>query len=129
VFLPTADAANGYQEPAYGAQAFTDHRNEIATEFLGPNTVLGRSSTARITTRRQRPLQPRASRFRTRTNQQAGELPAFLLSSCLKCSTARYCPTISTPPYFRPATPGEIADALSFAVRYQDVSGFTMLTT
>ena len=28
--------------PAYGAQAFADHRNEASVQFLGPNTVLGR---------------------------------------------------------------------------------------
>jgi hypothetical protein len=32
----------GYQAPAYGSQAFTDHSNEVATQFLGPNTVLGK---------------------------------------------------------------------------------------
>jgi hypothetical protein len=34
---------SGYQEPVYGAQAFNDHRNEVATQFLGPNTVLGKA--------------------------------------------------------------------------------------
>jgi hypothetical protein len=29
----------GYSEPHYGAQAFS---NETATQFLGPNTVLGK---------------------------------------------------------------------------------------
>jgi hypothetical protein len=28
--------------PAYGAQAFADHRNEASVQFLGPNTVLGK---------------------------------------------------------------------------------------
>ncbi len=32
----------GYQEPHYGATAFADHSNEVATQFLGPNTVLGK---------------------------------------------------------------------------------------
>jgi hypothetical protein len=32
----------GYQEPHYGAAAFTNHPNEAQTEFLGPNTVLGK---------------------------------------------------------------------------------------
>ena len=31
----------GYQEPHYGAAAFSDHPNEAQTQFLGPNTVLG----------------------------------------------------------------------------------------
>jgi hypothetical protein len=33
----------GYQAPVYGSQAFTDHSNEVATQFLGPNTVLGKA--------------------------------------------------------------------------------------
>ena len=33
---------SGYQEPTYGAQAFAGHRNQVATQFLGPNTVLGK---------------------------------------------------------------------------------------
>ena len=32
----------GYQEPHYGAAAFTNHTNEAQTQFLGPNTVLGK---------------------------------------------------------------------------------------
>jgi hypothetical protein len=32
----------GWEPPAYGAQAFTDHSNAVATQFLGPNTVLGK---------------------------------------------------------------------------------------
>ena len=32
----------GYQEPHYGAQAFSDHQNEAQTQFLGSNTVLGK---------------------------------------------------------------------------------------
>jgi hypothetical protein len=32
----------GYQEPHYGAQAFTDHPNQAQTQFLGPDTVLGK---------------------------------------------------------------------------------------
>jgi hypothetical protein len=28
--------------PAYGAQAFAGHPNEAQTQFLGPNTVLGK---------------------------------------------------------------------------------------
>ena len=32
----------GYQEPHYGAAAFSDHPNEAQTQFLGPNTVLGK---------------------------------------------------------------------------------------
>ncbi|HEY4041056.1 MAG TPA: hypothetical protein VGM32_04325 [Rhodopila sp.] len=32
----------GYQQPAYGAQAFSDHRNETAKHFLGQDTVLGK---------------------------------------------------------------------------------------
>jgi hypothetical protein len=31
----------GFQEPHYGAQAFSDHPNHAQTQFLGPNTVLG----------------------------------------------------------------------------------------
>ena len=31
----------GFQEPHYGAQAFSDHPNQVQTQFLGPNTVLG----------------------------------------------------------------------------------------
>jgi hypothetical protein len=33
----------GYQEPHYGAAAaFSNHTNEAQTQFLGPNTVLGK---------------------------------------------------------------------------------------
>jgi hypothetical protein len=32
----------GYQEPHYGPAAFSDHPNEAQTQFLGPNTVLGK---------------------------------------------------------------------------------------
>jgi hypothetical protein len=32
----------GWEPPAYGAQAFTDHPNQAQTQFLGPNTVLGK---------------------------------------------------------------------------------------
>jgi hypothetical protein len=32
----------GYEEPHYGAQAFSDHQNEAQTQFLGSNTVLGK---------------------------------------------------------------------------------------
>jgi hypothetical protein len=32
----------GYQEPHYGAAAFTNHTNEAQTQFLGPNPVLGK---------------------------------------------------------------------------------------
>jgi hypothetical protein len=32
----------GFHEPRYGAQAFTDHPKEAKTQFLGPNTVLGK---------------------------------------------------------------------------------------
>jgi hypothetical protein len=32
----------GYSEPHYGAQAFSAHPNETATQFLRPNTVLGK---------------------------------------------------------------------------------------
>jgi hypothetical protein len=32
----------GYQEPHYGSAAFSDHPNEAQTQFLGPNTVLGK---------------------------------------------------------------------------------------
>ena len=32
----------GYQEPRYGAAAFTNHINEARIQFLGPNTVLGK---------------------------------------------------------------------------------------
>jgi hypothetical protein len=34
--------AGSFQEPLYGAQAFSDHPNEAQTQFLGPNTVLGK---------------------------------------------------------------------------------------
>jgi hypothetical protein len=33
----------GYQEPHYGAAAFSDHPNEAQTQFHGPNTVLGKN--------------------------------------------------------------------------------------
>ena len=29
-------------EPAYGSQAFSDHRNEASVQFLGKGTVLGK---------------------------------------------------------------------------------------
>jgi hypothetical protein len=32
----------GFHEPRCGAQAFTDHPKEAQTQFLGPNTVLGK---------------------------------------------------------------------------------------
>jgi hypothetical protein len=32
----------GYQEPHYGAAAFSDPPNEAQTQFLGSNTVLGK---------------------------------------------------------------------------------------
>lgn len=32
----------GFQEPHYGAQAFTGYPKESQTQFLGPNTVLGK---------------------------------------------------------------------------------------
>jgi hypothetical protein len=32
----------GFHEPRYGAEAFTDHPKEAQTQFLGPNTVLGK---------------------------------------------------------------------------------------
>jgi hypothetical protein len=32
----------GFQEPHYGAQAFTDHSKDAQVQFLGPNTVLGK---------------------------------------------------------------------------------------
>ncbi len=32
----------GFQEPRYGGEAFTDHPKEAQTQFLGPNTVLGK---------------------------------------------------------------------------------------
>jgi hypothetical protein len=32
----------GYQEPHYGAAAFSDRPNQAQTQFLGPNTVLGK---------------------------------------------------------------------------------------
>ena len=35
-------ATAGYQEPHYGAAAFSDHQNKAQTQFLGPNTVLGK---------------------------------------------------------------------------------------
>jgi hypothetical protein len=35
-------APAGYQPPAYGAQAFTDHSKDAQVQFLGPNTVLGK---------------------------------------------------------------------------------------
>jgi opacity protein-like surface antigen len=34
--------AGSWQEPQYGAQAFSAHQNETQTEFLGRNTVLGK---------------------------------------------------------------------------------------
>jgi hypothetical protein len=37
-----AQAGAGYQPPVYGSQAFTDHSKEVATQFLGPDTVLGK---------------------------------------------------------------------------------------
>jgi hypothetical protein len=35
-------APSGYQAPVYGSQTSTDHHNQAATQFLGPNTVLGK---------------------------------------------------------------------------------------
>jgi hypothetical protein len=35
-------APAGYHEPAYGSQAFSDHRNEASNQFLGKDTVLGK---------------------------------------------------------------------------------------
>jgi hypothetical protein len=32
----------GFQEPHYGAAAFSDHQTEAQTQFLGPDTVLGK---------------------------------------------------------------------------------------
>jgi len=32
----------GFQDPHYGAQAFTGYPKESQTQFLGPNTVLGK---------------------------------------------------------------------------------------
>jgi hypothetical protein len=32
----------GWQEPHYGAAAFSDRSNQAQTQFLGPNTVLGK---------------------------------------------------------------------------------------
>ena len=32
----------GWEEPHYGAQAFTGYPKESQTQFLGPNTVLGK---------------------------------------------------------------------------------------
>jgi hypothetical protein len=37
-----AGAPAGWVPPPYGAQAFSAHPNETATQFLGPNTVLGK---------------------------------------------------------------------------------------
>jgi hypothetical protein len=37
-----AGAPPGWEPPVYGAQAFSAHPNETATQFLGPNTVLGK---------------------------------------------------------------------------------------
>ena len=35
-------APAGYQEPHYGAAAFSDHSTQAQVQFLGPNTVLGK---------------------------------------------------------------------------------------
>jgi hypothetical protein len=35
--------AGSWQEPHYGAQAFSGQQNEAQTQFLGPNTVLGKA--------------------------------------------------------------------------------------
>ena len=35
-------APAGWQPPAYGSQAFTSYPKESQTQFLGPNTVLGK---------------------------------------------------------------------------------------
>jgi hypothetical protein len=32
----------GFQEPHYGAAAFSNHPDQAQTQFLGPNTVLGK---------------------------------------------------------------------------------------
>jgi hypothetical protein len=32
----------GFEAPAYGSQAFSDHRNEPVVHFLGKGTVLGK---------------------------------------------------------------------------------------
>jgi len=32
----------GFQEPVYGSQAFSDHRNDPVVHFLGKGTVLGK---------------------------------------------------------------------------------------
>jgi hypothetical protein len=33
---------NGWEPPAYGSQAFSDHRNDAIVQFLGKETVLGK---------------------------------------------------------------------------------------
>jgi hypothetical protein len=41
----SAYAAGGpprFEPTVYGSQAFTDHSHDVATQFLGPNTVLGK---------------------------------------------------------------------------------------
>ena len=58
-----AGAPAGWEPPAYGAQAFSAHPNETATQFLGPNTVLGkmfRIITQIMSRWQRRPPQPRA---------------------------------------------------------------------
>jgi hypothetical protein len=34
--------AGSWIEPPYGTAAFSNHQNEAQTQFLGPNTVLGK---------------------------------------------------------------------------------------
>jgi hypothetical protein len=35
-------APAGYEEPHYGAAAFSEHPNAAQVQFLGPNTVFGK---------------------------------------------------------------------------------------
>jgi hypothetical protein len=37
-----ARAPAGWEPPVYGAQAFSDHSDQAQSQFLGPNTVLGK---------------------------------------------------------------------------------------
>jgi hypothetical protein len=37
-----AGAPAGWEPPAYGAQAFSDHRNDPVVHFLGKGTVFGK---------------------------------------------------------------------------------------
>jgi hypothetical protein len=39
----------GFHEPAYGAQAFSDHPKQASSHFLGKDTVLGKMFTSSST--------------------------------------------------------------------------------